>query len=193
MRISPTQALFLRLGAVACLLGAVVMTVAAVTVDSDSPGSEQVTVIDDPTEVALPDPGLFGSELVVYGATDADNGTPPSDLGCRLLTRDGHEQSVAKMSELGAISTPSVTVEGQQLQALFTVDSYPDGSILECADAQAVAPLALSAPSTFGGAGTMVRAAAVLGAITFLVVGVAGLLLTRSGSARGRRGPATRS
>jgi hypothetical protein len=180
-----TQALVLRLGAVACLLGAVVMTVAALTVDSGSPAAGEVTVADDPTEITLPDPGLFGSEVVVYGGS-GDTGVAPSDLGCRLLSRTGREQGVAKMSELAVISTPSVTVADQRLDALFTVDSYPAGSVLACSDAQQVAPLALSEPSTFGRAGAVVRVTAALGAVTFLVVGLVGLLITRSGSARRR-------
>ncbi|NPC95269.1 hypothetical protein [Nocardioides sp. zg-DK7169] len=178
MRLGPTQVLFLRLGAIACLLGAVVTAFVAITVDSTAPGSEAVSVADDPQEIALPDPGLFGSQVVVYGAS-GDTGVSPSDLGCRLLTRDGAEQSTARMSALRVLSTPAITVEDQRLDPLFTVGSYPRGSVLACSDAQAVAPMALSRPSTFGTAATMVRVSAVLATPTLLVVGVGGLLVLR--------------
>lgn len=178
MRISAAQTVVLRLGAVACLIGAVILAVVAVTVDTGSPGSDTVTVTEDPTTIELPDPGLFGSQVVVFGVSP-DAGVAPSDLGCRLLTDSGHEQSVAKMSELRVLGTDPVTVDGQELNALFAVDSYPDGSVLACSAAQAAAPLALSQPSTFGSAGTMVRVAAVLGSVAFFVVGLAGLLLFR--------------
>lgn len=182
MRIGPTQVLVLRLGAVACLLGAVVTAFVALTIDTGSPsgssGSEQVRVVDDPQEIALPDPGLFGSEVVVYGAS-GDAGVAPSDLGCRLLSRSGTEQSVAKMSELRALSTPAVTVEGQRLDPLFRVGSYPRGSVLACADGQTVAPVALSEASTFGSAAPMVRVAAVMATLAMLAVGLGGLLALR--------------
>ncbi|CAI9415467.1 hypothetical protein [Nocardioides sp. T2.26MG-1] len=178
MRINAAQTVALRLGAVACLIGAVILAVVAITVDTGSPGSDGVSVVDDPTAVELPDPGLFGAQVVVFGSS-TDNGVAPSDLGCRLLTDSGHEQSVAKMSELRVLGTDPVTVDGQELRALFAVDSYPDGSVLACSSARAAAPLALSQPSTFGSAGTMVRVAAVLGTVAFFVVGLVGLLLLR--------------
>ncbi|MQW76346.1 hypothetical protein GHK92_10700 [Nocardioides sp. dk4132] len=183
MRLGPTQVLFLRLGAIACLLGAVVTAFVAITVDSAPPGSAEVSIADDPREIALPDPGLFGSQVVVYGAS-GDTGVAPSELGCRLLTRDGAEQSTARMSELRVLSTPAVTVEDRRLDALFSVGSYPRGSVLACSDAQAVAPVALSQPSTFGSAATMVRITAALATPAFLAVGIGGLVLLRRRPAR---------
>jgi len=178
MRLGPTQVLFLRLGAVACLLGAVVTTLVAITVDSGSPTSKQVTVVEDPREIALPDPGLFGSQVVVYGAS-GDAGVAPSGLGCRLLTRDGREQSAARMSDLKVLSTPAVTLDDQRLDPLFSVGSYPRGSRLACTQAQGVAPVALSEPSTFGTAATAVRLTAALGTPVLLAVGVGGLVVFR--------------
>jgi hypothetical protein len=178
LRLSPAQVVVLRLGAVLCLVGAVVTTIAAITVDSGSPSSSDVTVVDRPTDVALPDPGLFGSEIVVYGAS-GDAGVAPSDLGCRLLSEQGTEQSSAKMSELRVLSTPPITVDGDRLDALFTVGGYPSGATLACTDATSVAPLAISAPSTFGRAGLVVRITAGVATFAFLAVGVGGLLLLR--------------
>ncbi|WP_435743816.1 hypothetical protein [Nocardioides sp. SYSU DS0663] len=178
MRISPAQVLVLRLGAVACLVGAVVAAYLAVTIDSAPPDGGRAVVAADPREVPLPDPGLFGSQVIVYGAS-GEAGVAPSDLGCRLLSRRGTEQSTAKMSELRVLSTPAITLDGENLDPLFSVDSYPSGSVLACSGAAGIAPLAISAPSTFGTAGLVVRGAAALASLTMLGVGLGGLVALR--------------
>jgi hypothetical protein len=178
MRISRAQALALRFGAVMLVLAAVVLAVLAITVDSGSVGSDDLTVVDDPTSFDLPDPGLFGSHVVVYGA-GRTGGAGPEALGCRLLDRSGHAQSAAKMSELSVLSDPSVTVDGQDLRPLFAVRSYPSGSVVECSDAATVAPLAVSSGSTFGSAGLLVRAVAGGAAVVCLLLGVVGWFVFR--------------
>ena len=178
MRISHAQATALRFGAVMLILGAVVLAVVAITADTGPVESDDLTVADDPTSIPLPDPGLFGSHVVVYGAGETGSDGPGA-LGCRLVDRSGNEQSAAKMSELSVLSDPSVTVDGESLQPLFEVRSYPSGSVVACTAADSVAPVAVSAGSTFGSSGLLVRAAAGGGAVVLLVVGIAGWFVFR--------------
>ena len=178
MRLSRAQSQALRFGAVMALLGAVVLAWVALTVDSGSTSAAEVTVADDPGSIPLPAPGLFGSSVTVYGAVERGQGSP-GELGCRLLDDTGHEQSRAKMSELKVLSTDPLTVDGATLQPLFSVRSYPSGSVIECTGTAAAAPIAVSPASTFGSNGLLVRAAAGAGALLFLVVGVAGWFVFR--------------
>jgi hypothetical protein len=180
MRLSSAQVTMLRLGAALCLVAVVPLTLAALLIDSGAPSGADVTLVDDPASYALPDAGLFGGSVTVYGATDAPS-TPPSDLGCVLLSEDGDELSTAKLSELAVVraGTPAITVDGQRLQPLFEVKSYPDGALLACSDSAGAEPLAVSRPATFGSAALAVRVVAGAGALLFGVVGVVGLLAFR--------------
>jgi hypothetical protein len=177
MRLSGAQVTALRLGAVLCLVAVVPLALVALLVDSGDPSGGDLTTVDDPTSYALPDSGLLGGSVTVYGAA-ADPGVAPSDLGCTLLSDSGSELSRAKLSELAVVraGTPAVVVDGARLEPLFEVKDYPDGARLACSDATTVAPLAVSAPSTFGSAALVVRVVAAGGALLFLFVGVVGLL-----------------
>ncbi|MEZ0577366.1 hypothetical protein [Nocardioides sp. MH1] len=180
MRLSSAQVTMLRLGAALCLVAVVPLVLAALLIDSGDPSSADVTVVDDPTSYSLPDAGPLGGSVVVYGVADSPS-TPPSDLGCALLSEDGDELSTAKLSDLAVLraGTPGVTVDGRRLQPLFEVKSYPDGARLACSDATSAEPLAVSRPATFGSAALAVRVVAGAGALLFLVVGVVGLLAFR--------------
>jgi len=175
---STTQRAVLRLGAFACLLGVVVLAVVAIRAGSGDDAAPATGEVVDPTSFALPDPGLFGGQVVVYGSTDRP-GVRPAELGCRLVDKAGGEQSSAKMSELRVLDSAPVVVGGEQLQPLFSVGSYPAGARVECADADSIDPVAVSAPSTFGSSALAVRAFSAGGALLLLVVGIGGLLLTR--------------
>jgi hypothetical protein len=177
MRLSHAQVVALRLGAVACLVGCVVLVVVALTVDTGDATADEVSVVDDPAAFALPDPGVFGGQVVVYGEADGP-GVAPRDLGCRLLSRSGTEQSAARMSQLRVLGTDPVEVDGQRLEPLFTVGSYPRGSTIECTQA-GPGPYAVSIPSTFGTAGPLVRGVAIAGAVAMLAVGLGGLVVLR--------------
>lgn len=178
MRITRAQRSVLRFGAVMCLLGAVALTAAALLVDSGAPGAEEITASGDGTSITLPEAGLFGSRATVYGA-GSESSVRPADLGCRLLDRDGGEQNAAKMSGLATLGDEPVTVDGEQLRPLFSVTDWTSGSVVECADAGSAAPLAVSAGSTFGNLGGVVRVFSGASAVVLLVLGVAGLLLLR--------------
>ena len=178
MRLSPAQRTALLFGSVMLAIAAVVLAGFAVLVPSGSGGGSSATVVADPGSFELPKPGAFGGEVVVYGKTAAAD-TRAADLGCRLVSRTGREQSSAKLNSLTVIGDPSVTVDGEQLRPLFAVQSYPSGSRLECDSTGSVEPLAVGSGSTFGGNGGLVRAVAGVGAVTCLVLALVGVVLTR--------------
>jgi hypothetical protein len=159
-------------------IAAVVLAGFAVLVPSGSGSQPVATVVADPASFELPKPGTFGGEVVVYGK-GAAAGTSPADLGCRLVSRTGREQSSAKLSSLTVIGDPPVTVDDEQLAPLFAVQSYPSGSRVECDSTGSVEPLAVGGGSTFGGNGGLVRAFAGVGAVTCLVLALVGVALTR--------------
>lgn len=162
-----------------CILAAGVCTVAVFMVDPSPPSEQEIVLVEnDPSEIQLPDLGLFGGQVVVYGASGG-SGVAPQDLECRLLTSTGREQNSAKMSYLFLITQPPVSVEGTRLYPLFAVSSYPSGSVLKCDRAASVAPLAVSQPSTFGGLAGLVRVTAAVGAVISFMVGVVGWFLFR--------------
>lgn len=177
MTLGSAQAAALRFGAVMMVIASVALGVVALTVSGD-PGGTRVRPVTDPEQITLPDPGLFGGGVVVYGAADQP-GVPPDELGCRLLRSSGTEQSSAKLSDLSVLQTPPVSSQGTRLQPLFEVSSYTDGSVVACDDLASVAPVVVAAPSTFGGLGSQVRALAAAGAAICLVVGLLGLVLLR--------------
>ena len=178
MRFSAAQRTALLFGSVMLAIGAVVLAGFAVLVPSGSGGAGAATVVGDPGSFELPGPGTFGGEVVVYGK-GAAAGTSPADLGCRLVSRTGREQSSAKLNSLTVIGDPPVSVDGEQLSPLFAVQSYPAGSRVECDSAAAVEPLAVGSGSTFGGNSSLVRAFAGAGAVTCLLLALVGLALTR--------------
>ena len=171
MRLSSAQRQTLRAGSVLLMLCGVGLAVFAALYSPQSTGAGDLTVVDDPTSFELPDPGLFSGEVVVYGRSDGDQS--PQDLGCRLLGRSGEEQSSARMSELAVLTVDPVTVDGQPLEPLFAVRSYPQGATISCSQGQAVAPIAISDESTFGRLGALVRVFAGGLALVCLVVGTA--------------------
>ena len=173
---TPAQSTTLRVGALLLVLAAVLLAVVAVTVDTSDP-ADGLEVVDDPTAIELPRLGLFGGEVTVYGAADRPS-VAASDLGCRLLSESGSEQSSAKMSHLDVLGQDAAEVDGTAVQPLFSVGSYPSGAVVSCSDADAVTPLAVSRPSTFGDNGAMVRALAASTAVLCLVVALVGWLLT---------------
>lgn len=177
MNLSEGMRLALRFGAAVLAVAAVVLVVVAATVPSRSRDAAPKPV-SDPTAIALPKPGLFGGSVTVYGRAERA-GVPPSELGCRLLSRTGREQSSAKMSDLRVVSAEPVTVDGQQLQPLFSIGSYSSGTTLACTDATVAEPLALGSPSTFAERGGLVRAAAAAGAAVCAVLAVLGFVFTR--------------
>lgn len=179
MRVSPAQRGMLRFGAVMLLLAAVVLAAVAVLADSGDAADDGVTPVADPAEIALPATGLFGGGVVVYGAVEQP-GLGAEEFGCRLLSSGGREQSAAKMTYLSVLGVPPVSVDGERLQPLFEVSSYTDGSVVACDDLGSVAPVAVTAPSTFGGLGGAVRAFAAGAALLCLALGVGGLVLLRS-------------
>ncbi len=178
MRFSPAQRTALLFGSTMLALAAVVLAGFAILLPSGSGQRPGASVVSDPRSIELPKPGLFGGEVVVYGKGAAVD-TSPADLGCRLVSRTGHEQSSAKLSSLTVIGDPPVTVDGQQLAPLFAVQSYPSGSRVECASTGSVEPLALGGGSTFGGNGALVRALSGVGALACLVLALVGVVITR--------------
>lgn len=169
--------LAIRFAAVMLALASVVLVGFAVLVPgSGAAGSP--TRVADPASVALPDLGLFGGSAVVYGRADS-SGVSAAELGCRLLDDSGREQSTARMSHLAATTLSAVEVQGQQLQPLFTVRSYPSGSRLECNSARSVEPMAVGTPSTFGGNAGLVRATAGVGALACAALALLGFVATR--------------
>lgn len=178
MRLSSAQLAVLRLGATLCLVAVVPLALVAILVGSGPAAT--VTTVDDPTSFALPDPGLFGGSATVYGHADRPS-VSPRDLGCVLLNRKGDEANQAKLSELAVLlGEPSpVTVDGQTLQPLFEVKNYPSGATIECSAAAGAEPLAVSEPSTFGGAALAVRITAAAGALLCLVLGGVGWWVLR--------------
>lgn len=176
MRLSSAQVTALRIGAVLCLVAVAPLVLVALLVDSGSPSGADARQVADPTSYELPDPGVFGGSVTVYGSADAP-AVAPSDLGCVLRDADGSELSRAKLSELAVLraGTSSIVVDGARLEPLFEVKDYPDGARLACSDATSVAPIAVSTPTTFGSAALLVRVAAGAGALLFLLVGMGGL------------------
>lgn len=179
MRISAAQRTMLRFGAVMCLVAVLPATLAALLIDSDTSAAE-VRRAADPAAVALPDLGVFGGSVTVYGRT-GDAVVAPSDLGCVLVDDTGEELNQAKVSHLSPSlrGTSSVTVDGEELRPLFEVRSYPDGARLACSDPGAAEPLAVSDPNTFGSAALTVRVVAALAAVMFFAVGTVALLALR--------------
>lgn len=165
-----------RFGAVILVVAAVVLALVAALVPSES--RPALTPVADPASIDLPKPGIFGGEVMLYGRSDQPK-VDPDDLGCVLLNRAGREQSSAKLSGLGALQAEDVELDGQTLQPLFAVRSYPSGARVECSDAESAAPLALGARSTFGSVGPLVRAFAGMMAVLCLVIAAVGFFLTR--------------
>lgn len=170
------RATVLRLGAAVLVLAAVVLAGVALLVDP-SP-SNVATPAEEPTDVALPDLGLFGGRVTVYGAAGPDDATAPLDLDCRLVDADGDELSSAKMSAFATTRAP-VRVAGQELAPLFTVNGYPDGSRVQCPGAASLEPVAVSTASTFGALAGTVRGFAAVLSLVCLAVAALGLLLAR--------------
>jgi hypothetical protein len=143
-----------------------------------------VTPVDG-ASFALPAPGLLGGTATVYGTTP---GADARELGCRLLSKGGQEQSRAKLSSLRAAREEVVTLDGTTFHPLFTVSSWPTGARIECADAAPAGRLALGSPSTFGGLTGTVRLLALTAGVLCLVLGPAALVALRviAGRARGR-------
>lgn len=170
MRLSSAQRQTLRAGSILLMLCGVGLAVFAALYSPQSTGAGDLTVVDDPTSFELPDPGLFGGEVIVYGAGTGDQS--PRDLGCRLLGRSGDEQSSAKMSELAVLTVDPATVDGRRLEPLFAVRSYPQGATISCSQGGSVAPIAITDESTFGRLGPLVRGFAGGLALVCLVVGL---------------------
>ena len=178
MRFSPAQRTALLFGSVMLAIAAVVLAGFAVLVPSGADGPASASVVADAGSFELPKPGAFGGEVVVYGKGAAAD-TSAADLGCRLVSRTGREQSSAKLNSLTVIGDPPVTVDGEQLTPLFAVQSYPSGSRVECDSTGSVEPLAIGGGSTFGGNSGLVRAFAGAGAVTSLALALVGVALTR--------------
>jgi hypothetical protein len=176
VRLSPAQALVLRLGAVLLSFAAVVLVVVALSVEPTDPGGGELEAVDDSGSFTLPRLGVFGGETVVYGVAEGP-AVPAADLGCRLLSEGGNELSTAKMSHLKVLGRTSAELAGTRLEPLFAVSSYPSGASLSCADAEDYSPLAVAEPSTFGDNAGLVRATAVGGAVACLLVAVVAWLL----------------
>lgn len=145
-------------------------------VGSSAPTAADPTLVEGEV-VELPRAGVFGGEVVVYGATDSA-GVRAADLGCRLLNASGDEQSQARLSHLSQLGKPGIEV-GETLRPLFAVRKAPTGGVVECTDAVAVTPLAVGTPTTFGVLGGLVRAVAAAGAVVTLLLGATALLVLR--------------
>jgi hypothetical protein len=178
---SAAQRAALTFGAVMLLLAGVVLLPLSFVLAGQ--GTPTVSRVDDPTSIALPQPGLFSGSVTVYGRVSGDR-PGVRDLGCRLLNRTGSEQPVAKLSDLATISTPPVELDGERLSALFEVRSYAPGSTVECSSATTVAPLAVGGASTFGSAGGAVRLMAFGAGLLCLLLGAAALVVLRRTSPR---------
>ncbi|UDY23770.1 hypothetical protein [Nocardioides sp. Kera G14] len=136
-----------------------------------------VTVVDDVRQARLPDPGFFGTTVVVYGRADHP-GVDGDDLGCTVRTSQGDDERKILLGDSVALGrTKAVSVDGQQLQPLFKVNRYSQGSYLSCENADSSLPLALGAGSGIAMAGPFAWLGILFGAVVFIGLGSIGLLL----------------
>lgn len=174
MRLTDNQRIILRVGSALVLVGAAVLALFAVFIDSSSTTASDLEPVGDPQAIALPEPGYLGGEVTVYSAAAGSHPrVAPRDLGCRLLDKDGRALSQAKMTE-AFLTARSVQDDGQTYQPLFTVGDYPSGARIACDRAAGAAPLAVSKPTAFGHLASVVRLFAAGTSVPFLIVGIGG-------------------
>ncbi|MGE9808368.1 MULTISPECIES: hypothetical protein [unclassified Janibacter] len=170
---TPATRLFFTVSGAIVAAGGVLLLLVAMFLPARDTASAMAV---DGTSFALPDPGLLGGSVTVYGSQAVED---HHVLGCRLLSSSGSEQSRARMSALGALSEEPVVLDGVRLVPIFTVSQVSTGERLECAQPEAAGEMAVGAASTFGGLTDGVRLLALTLGVLALGLGLASIIAAR--------------
>lgn len=177
MRLSPAQQRVMRAGGVLLLATALLLVAAFVALGTT--GEPSVKRAESLSEVSLPDAGLFGGAVTVYGNVDEGTGFDIGAHGCSLVADSGTDRGAVKLSTITVLGADLVEVDGEELAPLFEVRRWADGDVVRCASPSGISVVALSSPTLFGSLAGPVRWMSLGAAVLCLVVGLVGLGLGR--------------